>query len=102
MPLTDGVHLAGRDDTCALVIDASTVSRHHARITVVSGAATIEDLGSTNGTHVNGNRISRSTRLGFGDKLSLGSEVLQVRRRVASALTVKVDEYKKDGGKSRK
>jgi DNA-binding winged helix-turn-helix (wHTH) protein len=98
LPLIDGVHLAGRDDACAIVIDASTVSRHHARITVISGAATIEDLDSTNGTHVNGIRISGPTRLGLGDELSLGSEVLQVRRRVASALTVKVDEYKKTGG----
>jgi DNA-binding winged helix-turn-helix (wHTH) protein len=102
LPITDGVHLAGRDAACALVIDASTVSRHHARITVVSGAATIEDLGSTNGTHVNGTQISQPTPLGFGDELSLGSESLQVRRRVASALTVKVDEYKKAGGKVRK
>jgi hypothetical protein len=102
LPLADGVHLAGRDDACALVIDASTVSRQHARITVVSGAATIEDLGSTNGTHVNGTRISGPTRLSLGDELSLGSELLQVRRRVASALTVKVDEYKQAGGKMRK
>jgi DNA-binding winged helix-turn-helix (wHTH) protein len=102
LPLTDGVHVAGRDDTCALVIEASTVSRQHARITVVSGAATIEDLGSTNGTHVNGSRVSGSTRLAPGDELSLGSEVLQVRRRVASALTVKVDEQKKAGGRPRK
>jgi DNA-binding winged helix-turn-helix (wHTH) protein len=102
LPLTDGVHLAGRDDACALAIDASTVSRHHARITVVSRAATIEDLDSTNGTHVNGTRISGPTRLSLGDELSLGSELLQVRRRVASALTVKVDEYKKAGGKLRK
>jgi DNA-binding winged helix-turn-helix (wHTH) protein len=102
LPLTDGVHLAGRDDACALVIDASTVSRHHARITVVSGTATIEDLESTNGTHVNGKRISGPTRLSLGDELSLGSERLQIRRRVASALTVKVDEYKKAAGRLRK
>jgi pSer/pThr/pTyr-binding forkhead associated (FHA) protein len=100
--LTDGVHLAGRDDACALVIDASTVSRHHARITVDSGAATIEDLESTNGTHVNGTRISGPTPLSLGDELSLGSELLQIRRRVASALTVKVDEQKKAGCKLRK
>jgi hypothetical protein len=102
LPLTDGVHLAGRDDACALVIDASTVSRHHARITVVSGAATIEDLESTNGTHVNGTRISGPTRLSLRDELALGSELLQVRRRVASALTVKVDEYQKAGLRLRK
>lgn len=91
LPLSDGVHTTGRDDACALVIDASTVSRHHARITVISGAATIEDLGSTNGTHVNGTRISGPTPLRQGDEVFLGSESLVVRRRVASALTVKVD-----------
>jgi DNA-binding winged helix-turn-helix (wHTH) protein len=100
--LSDGEHLAGRDDTCALVIDAGTVSRRHARITVVSGTAMVEDLESTNGTHVNGSRISGPTRLSPGDELSLGSEVLRLRRPSASALTVKVDEDKKAGGKLRK
>jgi DNA-binding winged helix-turn-helix (wHTH) protein len=100
--LTDGEHLAGRDDACALVIDAGTVSRRHARITVVSGTAMVEDLESTNGTHVNGARISGPTRLNPGDELSLGSEVLRLRRPNASALTVKVDEDKKAGGKLRK
>jgi DNA-binding winged helix-turn-helix (wHTH) protein len=100
--LTDGEHFAGRDDACALVIDAGTVSRRHARITVVSGTAMVEDLESTNGTHVNGARISRPTRLNPGDELSLGSEVLRLRRPNASALTVKVDEDKKTGGKPRK
>lgn len=101
LPLTDGVHLAGRDDACALVIDASTVSRHHARLTVIAGAATIEDLGSTNGTHVNGARIAGPARLDVGDELSLGSERLQIRRRGASALTVKMDDQPSAGGKLR-
>ena len=95
LPLIDGEHFAGRDSDCTLVINASTVSRRHARIMVVSGAATIEDLGSTNGTHVNGTPISGPTRLSPGDELLLGSEVLQVRRRGASALTVKVAGDKK-------
>jgi hypothetical protein len=102
LPLSDGVHLAGRDDACALVIDASTVSRHHARITVISGSATIEDLESTNGTHVNGLPISGPTPLGFGDELSLGSEVVQLRRRDAPALTVKIDSDQKDGKRRNK
>ena len=102
LPLTDGEHLAGRDAECSLVIDASTVSRRHARILVVSGTATIEDLDSTNGTHVNGARISGPTRLNPGDELSLGSEVLQVRRRSASALTVKVEDDSKTGEKVQK
>jgi DNA-binding winged helix-turn-helix (wHTH) protein len=91
LPLTEGEHVAGRDAECALVVDATTVSRRHARITVASGAATIEDLDSTNGTHVNKTRISAPTRLAPGDEVALGSEVLTLRRRNPSALTVKVD-----------
>src|SRR3984893_3524165 len=54
VPLTDGEHVAGRDAECSLVIDGNTVSRSHARITVRSGTATVEDLASTNGTYVSG------------------------------------------------
>src|SRR5581483_5205274 len=43
LPLTDGEHIAGRDPECSLVIDGTTVSRRHARITVAHGAVTIED-----------------------------------------------------------
>jgi DNA-binding winged helix-turn-helix (wHTH) protein len=91
LPLTDGEHIAGRDAECSLVIDGTTVSRRHARVTVAHGAATIEDLDSTNGTFVNGTRISAPTRLASGDEFALGSEVLRVRLRSSSALTVKVD-----------
>ena len=90
-PLTDGEHVAGRDAECSLVIEGTTVSRRHARITVAHGAATIEDLDSTNGTFVNGTRISAPTRIAPGDEFALGSEVLRVRLRSSSALTVKVD-----------
>jgi DNA-binding winged helix-turn-helix (wHTH) protein len=96
MPLEDGEHIAGRDARCALVIDADTVSRRHARITVVSGAATIEDLGSTNGTHVNGQRISAPTRLAAGNEVALGSEVLHVSARSA-ARTVRVGSEEEPG-----
>jgi DNA-binding winged helix-turn-helix (wHTH) protein len=96
LPLTDGEHIAGRDADCALAIDGTTVSRRHARITVAHGAATIADLDSTNGTHVNGTRISAPTRLVPGDEFALGSEVLRLRLRSLSALTVKVD----DGGEA--
>ena len=102
LPLTEGAHLAGRDADCSLTIDASTVSRRHARITVAAGAATVEDLGSTNGTRVNGTRISGPTRLGPGDELMLGSEVLRARSRQTSALTIKVDQDKQAGDHVRK
>jgi DNA-binding winged helix-turn-helix (wHTH) protein len=91
LPLTDGEHVAGRDAECSLVVEGTTVSRRHARITVARGVALIEDLGSTNGTYVNGTRISAPTRITAGDEFALGSEVLRVRLRSPSALTVKVD-----------
>jgi len=96
MPLTDGEHIAGRGAECSLVIDAVTVSRRHARITVHSGEATIEDLDSTNGTHVNGVRISSATRLVDGNEIALGSAVLVVKSSDSSILTVKVEGDRKD------
>ena len=101
LPLTDGEHVAGRDAECSLVIDGTTVSRRHARITVASGAVTIEDLDSMNGTHVNGTRISAPTRLVPGDEFALGSEVLRFRLRSSSVMTVKVDSDSKPGDKRR-
>jgi DNA-binding winged helix-turn-helix (wHTH) protein len=101
-PLADGEYVAGRDAECSLVIDATTVSRRHARITVVSGTATIEDLESTNGTHVNGTRISVPTRLVPGNELALGTELLRVRARSSSAPTLKVDPAGELSGKLRK
>ena len=102
LPLADGEHIAGRDAECSLVIDGTTVSRRHARITVAHGAATIEDLDSTNGTHVNGTRISAPTRLAPGDEFALGSEMLRVRLRTVFALTVKVDDGGEAGDRPRK
>lgn len=90
-PLPEGEHLAGRDGDCAVQVDASTVSRRHARIVIVSGRATVEDLESTNGTLVNGKRVAGPTRLDPGDELALGSEKLQIRKRNPVAETVKVD-----------
>ena len=90
-PLSDGEHIAGRDAQCSLVIDGTTVSRRHARMTVSHAVARIEDLESTNGTHVNGTRISAATRLAPGDEFALGSEVLRLRLRGSSALTVKIE-----------
>ncbi len=88
LPLIDGENIAGRGVECALVIDATTVSRRHARIIMSSGIATIEDLGSTNGTHINDVRISSPTRLKDCDDVALGNAVLKFRTSDPSALTV--------------
>jgi DNA-binding winged helix-turn-helix (wHTH) protein len=103
MPLTDGEHIAGRGAECSLVIDAKTVSRRHARIVVVAGRATIEDLSSTNGTFVDGTRIATVTPLASDTRIRLGSTLLLVKTRDPSALTVKADssEPRKDIGAPR-
>jgi hypothetical protein len=86
--LFEGENIAGRGPECSLVIDAQTVSRRHARITIFRGAATIEDLGSTNGTHVNGSRICSLTPIADGDEIALGTAVLHFRARDPGAPTV--------------
>ena len=67
--LSEGSNLVGRDRDCAVRIDSATLSRHHARIVVTSGEATVEDLGSKNGTHVNGQRVKQPVALKDGDRI---------------------------------
>ena len=74
----EGEHTLGRGLDCQVRIDASGVSRNHARITVAA-ATTIVDLGSKNGTWVNGRRTSGLTPLNDGDEIVLGTVVLTLR-----------------------
>jgi DNA-binding winged helix-turn-helix (wHTH) protein len=95
-PLVEGEHVAGRGDECELVIDAETVSRRHACIAVRGGTASIEDLDSTNGTSVNGTRISAATPLTDGNQIELGTAKLLIRKRDPSKETVKVSDGDRD------
>ena len=61
--LSEGSNLIGRDHDCAVRIDSATISRHHVQIVVTSGETTVEDLGSKNGTHVNGQRVTHRVAL---------------------------------------
>jgi hypothetical protein len=64
----------GRAPDCDCVIAAEVVSRRHARIRRVNGAWAVRDLGSLNGTRVNGWRVIAETEIRPGDYLSLGTE----------------------------
>lgn len=75
-PLADGEHLLGRGGDVAVPVFASATSRHHARIIVKADAVTIEDLGSRNGTYVNGERITEPTELKTGDEIRIGGDSL--------------------------
>jgi pSer/pThr/pTyr-binding forkhead associated (FHA) protein len=54
------------------------VSRRHARITIAASRATIEDLGSKNGTFVGDQRVDGSRAIGHGDVITVGSVKLTV------------------------
>lgn len=66
--------LLGRDPHAAAVLDGDGfVSGRHAMVRLRGGSPTVTDLGSTNGTYVNGNRIAAETALHEGDELAVGS-----------------------------
>jgi pSer/pThr/pTyr-binding forkhead associated (FHA) protein len=72
--LNPGVNSVGRDAADLLLVDG-TVSRRHAQVTLEEGVATVEDLGSTNGTSVNGERLAPGDRRRAydGDTVKFGS-----------------------------
>ncbi len=65
----------GRDITNDIVLNDRETSRHHLRLMRSGDTMTIEDLGSTNGTFVNGKRVSGVTSLQNGDMIGLGETV---------------------------
>ena len=76
VPLLDGENLIGRAPDCAVRSRSGRVSRRHARIRVDNGRATIEDLGSRNGTFVEGRRVTEALPLADGDTIAVGPEVM--------------------------
>ena len=70
----------GRDAGCTVQIDGDTfVSSRHARVFVVDGQAMVEDLGSTNGSFHNGNRLHGSRLLHPGDRVQVGYTVMEAQ-----------------------
>ncbi len=71
--LQPGQTTLGRADENDLVLESPQVSRHHARITCSEGTCRIEDLGSSNGTFINGRRVTQAP-LSPGDQLRIGDQ----------------------------
>ena len=69
--------MIGRDPTCGIVLDDTKCSKRHARIFTERGLLILEDLQSTNGTYVNGVKITRQT-LNERDTITIGSVVVAV------------------------
>ena len=79
IPLEPGESILGRDPGASVFIDDRSVSRRHARILVTDEGATLEDLGSKNGTFLGPAKIDSSVPLSDGDKLKIGSVAMTIR-----------------------
>ncbi|MBI4230559.1 MAG: FHA domain-containing protein [Planctomycetes bacterium] len=70
--------IVGRDTTADIAIDNPVVSRHHCRLRSNAGEVTLEDLGSANGTYVNGVSVTGPTKLRDGDRIEIGKFVIAI------------------------
>jgi DNA-binding winged helix-turn-helix (wHTH) protein len=77
--LAEGENVLGRDEALATRVDLPGVSRHHARLVIQDSVATVEDLGSKNGTFVNGSDAVGIAPLADGDRVALGRTVFVFR-----------------------
>ena len=73
--LTKEVTLMGRDVSNDIILGDAEISRQHTRLTRTPGGYVVEDLGSTNGTFVNGERLMAPRVLNPGDLVALGENV---------------------------
>ncbi len=104
--LSRGETLVGRDVGCAFRFNDPSVSRRHLRFIrrVVNEEAFVEDLASSNGTLLNGRRISAPMRIHDGDVISVGSRMLTVRvvgdddMDASSTLIIKEGELARSAG----
>ncbi len=70
----------GRDDDNTIQItDDSFISAHHARVSIASGHVVVDDLGSTNGTILNGTRLTVQRTVHTGDRIQIGYTVLEAQ-----------------------
>ena len=77
-PLAPGLVLIGRGADCQLILDDDYVSTRHARVVATEDGCYAEDLGSTNGTYVNGARITAPTTISMSDTLRIGKTILKL------------------------
>jgi DNA-binding winged helix-turn-helix (wHTH) protein len=85
--LSIGQHIIGRDPDVDIRLDASTVSRRHARIVVSPDSVVLEDFGSKNGTLRGGKRLTGPASLADGDAIHVGSLLLTFHLRARELST---------------
>jgi len=87
IPLRDGLNVIGRGRDAGVRLHEKSISRHHARIRIQNGEATLEDLKSKNGTFFHGERVKSPVRLENGDTFRLGSVSITFRDRPETGST---------------
>ena len=75
-PLEGDQLIVGRDPSNSVAINDAEISRKHSRLSFQGGKYVLEDLGSTNGTFVNGQRLAGPVVLKSGDVVSLGEQIV--------------------------
>jgi hypothetical protein len=88
--LKEGENILGRERDAAAWIDVYSVSRRHARIVVSGDRATLEDLGSKNGTFLKGEEVTGLAALADGDRVRIGTVEMTVRRYAGAVSTQSV------------
>jgi len=83
-PLEGDQLTIGRDSTNGVAINDAEISRKHARLMFQGGKYVLEDLGSTNGTFVNGQRLAGPVVLKPGDVVSLGEQIVLMYDAIAA------------------
>jgi len=73
------VSVLGRSAEADVLLDDPYASEFHMRLVAQEGGLTLHDLGSTNGTYVNGRRVTAPTTLRRGDTVQVGKTVMEVR-----------------------
>jgi pSer/pThr/pTyr-binding forkhead associated (FHA) protein len=76
--LADGVIMIGRGADCQIILDDDYVSTRHARVVSGENGVYVEDLGSTNGSYVNGQRITAPTTITMSDTVRIGRTILKL------------------------
>lgn len=82
--LPGAIKTMGRAPRADFIVDAALVSRLHCRFTLADSGLKVEDLGSTNGTFVNGQKITGAQVLAGGDRVKVGRVEFVVARPDAS------------------
>lgn len=82
VPLRLGETLLGRSPYCSVVLADTNVSREHAAIRASAEGLVIQDLGSRNGTRVNGERLNGSRELKPGDRIEIGNQQIRIEAKV--------------------